>query len=181
MVAAISSAGVSRGFTLVELLVAIVVLSVLVSLAVPAFNQLAGQQTLRAAISEFRSGLMLARSEAIKRNSSVTVSPKNSSWGNGWEVKASSLSSTALQEIAVGSFSDRVSVTPSPSGQLVFNSWGRPVAGCTQFQIDLVSTSLDCRSCVSVLGDGRAIVSARVCGSCPDSQSATPAWSGACL
>ena len=61
------------GFTVVELLIALVVLGVLVALAAPAFSTFLAEQRLRATTSELRVAVSLARSEAIKRNSSVAL------------------------------------------------------------------------------------------------------------
>ncbi|MHA6963024.1 GspH/FimT family pseudopilin [Zobellella denitrificans] len=61
------------GLTLVELLVAIAVLAVLLTLAVPSFQELRQQYQVRSAGMVVYSDLQLARSEAIKRNRAVTV------------------------------------------------------------------------------------------------------------
>ena len=61
------------GFTVVELLIALVVLGVLVALAAPAFSTFLAEQRLRATTSELRVAVSLARSESIKRNSSVAI------------------------------------------------------------------------------------------------------------
>ncbi len=63
----------SGGFTMVELLTAIAVLAVLLALAVPNFND----ATLSARLHGFANSLVasaqIARSEAIKRNSNITL------------------------------------------------------------------------------------------------------------
>ncbi|WP_346351003.1 GspH/FimT family pseudopilin [Oceanimonas sp. AH20CE76] len=62
-----------RGLTLIELLVGLVVMTVLTSLAVPSFQSLREQYTVRSAGMAVYADLQLARSEAIKRNREVTV------------------------------------------------------------------------------------------------------------
>lgn len=62
-----------RGLTLIELLVGLVVMTVLTSLAVPGFQSLREQYTVRSAGMAVYADLQLARSEAIKRNREVTV------------------------------------------------------------------------------------------------------------
>ncbi|MDV2856827.1 GspH/FimT family pseudopilin [Oceanimonas sp. CAM02] len=67
-----------RGLTLIELLVGLVVMTVLTSLAVPGFQSLREQYTVRSAGMAVYADLQLARSEAIKRNREVTVCFTNS-------------------------------------------------------------------------------------------------------
>lgn len=61
------------GLTLIELLIGLVVMTVLTSLAVPGFQSLREQYTVRSAGMAVYADLQLARSEAIKRNREVTV------------------------------------------------------------------------------------------------------------
>lgn len=86
-----SSSGL--GFTLVELLVAIAVLAVFLGIAIPSYNEMILGSKLRAYANELVAGAVLARSEAIKRNSVVRmcVSADGASciaggWEQGWLV-----------------------------------------------------------------------------------------------
>lgn len=76
----------SRGFTLVELMVTIAILSILLGIALPDFRQMLSSERVRSANSDMFSALILARSEAIKRNSTVTVVPNATGWSGGWTV-----------------------------------------------------------------------------------------------
>lgn len=86
-----------RGMTLIELMFAVAILAILGVLAGPSFSSFIAGQELKTASFEFQSALTLARSEAIKRGTTatVTVSAKSSDWANGWEVK---FGSTMLAE-----------------------------------------------------------------------------------
>lgn len=74
------------GFTLVELLVVISVVAVLAAIAVPAYTQLIANNRVRSTAQSFQAALMKARSEALKRNTSITVLRAGASWSAGWEI-----------------------------------------------------------------------------------------------
>ena len=80
------------GFTLIELLVVISIAAIIMAIAVPSFNQLVGQQRVKAAANDFKSGVALARSEARKRGVNTSIRPIGKTgipWGtvdDGWHV-----------------------------------------------------------------------------------------------
>lgn len=82
------------GFTLVELMIVLAVLAVLMGLAVPSMGQFMLSGKLRAYSNEMVASVVLARSEAIKRNQPVRLCVANaagtacasSSWESGWLV-----------------------------------------------------------------------------------------------
>jgi len=78
----------SGGFTLVEMMVVITLVAVLSAIAVPAFRDLLLNQRLAASTSDFVAALSLARTEALKRSQTVTLTPRTANdWNGGWEVK----------------------------------------------------------------------------------------------
>jgi type IV fimbrial biogenesis protein FimT len=62
---------IQRGVTLIELMIALVILAVLMFLAVPSFTIFLHNQQVRNASEAILQGLNLARAEALRRNSSV--------------------------------------------------------------------------------------------------------------
>jgi type IV fimbrial biogenesis protein FimT len=61
------------GFTMVELLITIAIASILMAVAVPSFNQMIVSSRLTTQANDLVSAVNLARSEAIKRNASITL------------------------------------------------------------------------------------------------------------
>ena len=89
----------SRGFTLVELLMGLAILSIVTTTVVPSFSQLLAEQRLRQVSNELRMSLTLARSEAIKRNQTVNVLPAESAWSDGWCVESDTAASCTNSSI----------------------------------------------------------------------------------
>ncbi|MEJ8835733.1 GspH/FimT family pseudopilin [Ramlibacter sp. AN1133] len=84
----------ARGFTLVEVLVTVSVLGVLLAVGVPSFAELLDDLRLQTVSNDVLQQLMLARSEAIKRNARVVVCKsadgeacaETGGWEQGWIV-----------------------------------------------------------------------------------------------
>lgn len=82
------------GFTLIELLVVVAIVAILQTLAAPALSGVANSMRLSTAVNSLFSSLLLARSEAIKRNSRVVVCKSATGdacanaggWDQGWIV-----------------------------------------------------------------------------------------------
>lgn len=83
-----------HGFTLVELLMALAVMAILGTFAVPSFHSLMDSSKLTAASNALLSSMHLARSEAIKRGNRVVlcktadgvVCAERGGWEQGWMV-----------------------------------------------------------------------------------------------
>lgn len=76
------------GFTLIELMVTLAIAVILASIAAPSFQNMLASQRVRAATSDLITHLMLARSEAIKQNRSITLlsNAGEEAWQGGWRI-----------------------------------------------------------------------------------------------
>ena len=83
-----------KGFTLIELIVAMAVASILIAVGVPSFQSMIQNGRQSAAYNGLMSELSYARSEAVKRSTSVVVCARatdtscgsSASWNDGWLV-----------------------------------------------------------------------------------------------
>lgn len=73
------------GFTLIELMIAVAIVGILASLAVPSFSKMIERNRLKEAVESLKSDLMFARTEAIKQSTNIQVSLAidGSSWCYG--------------------------------------------------------------------------------------------------
>ena len=91
-----------RGFTLIEILVVITMVALLTALAAPSFNQAILSNKLTSYSNAFMASAQTARSEAIKRNVSVTLCRSadgatcaaTGTWQQGWIVMCNYNSAT---------------------------------------------------------------------------------------
>ena len=70
------------GFTIIEVLIAVMVIGILIALGAPTFGEWLQSQQLRSAADATLNGLQLARAEAIRKNGSVQIvfAPPKSGW-----------------------------------------------------------------------------------------------------
>lgn len=90
----------------------------------------------------------LARSEAIKRNSNVTVTPNSAGWQAGWTISGPGIGGTETIK-SHGTLKGSI-VTGGPTG-VVYASSGR-VTGTTSaaFQIDVASPATANVRCIKI-------------------------------
>lgn len=121
-----------RGFTAVEALTVLAVIAVLAAIALPSLANVLASQRLRAAGTDLMSSLLLARSEAIKRNGQVEVAPRSAGdWKSGWRVITVATAEQVDRKEALGV---RVDVSLAPA-RIVYERNGRlMVAGVTQVE-----------------------------------------------
>ena len=160
----------SGGFTIVELMVAVAVLAVLVALAVPNFNDASLSGRLNSFANSLVASAQVARSEAIKRNSTIRLCASSdgetcdgADWEEGWIVVTDDDTVLQVQQALPDEF------TVAEGGGLDELSFLGSVVGTTP------ATLTVCRSApvgseerlVTISGTGAAYVSITTDGSCP--------------
>lgn len=73
-----------NGFTLIELMVTIAILAIIATIAVPSFQSIIERNRTVTQANNFLSAVQLARSEAVKRRDTVTLTADSGNFENGW-------------------------------------------------------------------------------------------------
>ena len=138
-----------RGFTLIEILIVVAIVGVLLSAAVPAFSSFVKAARLRSAASGLYEALTIARSEAIKRNASVSVSAAAGGWQDGWTVKFGTTTLKEWQAEAGVTYRDATG-----TGDITYGLSGR-ITGTRELVLYVASDSKIAARCVLVDAGGR--------------------------
>ena len=152
------------GFTLVELLAVMTVMSIVLAVAAPGFTSFSSSQRLRGASTDLVTTLLAARSEAIKRNTEVTVSAAvaggSANWGHGWTATATGGVQIDRKEVASG----YIDGSTAPAA-IVFDGSGRiTTAGGASIQLrDGRGDTVVLPRCVSIDLSGRPQASVGAC------------------
>jgi type IV fimbrial biogenesis protein FimT len=119
-----------RGFTLVEAIIVLSIMAILAGVSTSSFVWLNQSTQIRGAAFDLVADLDYARSEAVKRNDDVLVTPVGGQWVNGWTVTAGG--TVLRQRAALGG---QVDFAAAP-GALTFDGGGRAsLATVGNFQI----------------------------------------------
>ena len=109
------------GFTLIEVMITIAIVSILVIAALPNYSLWIQNSRIRTAADALLNGLQLARAEAVQRNALVVFSVTS---GTGWTVTNVG---NIIQSRPAGEGSRNVALTVTPPGatSISFNGLGR--------------------------------------------------------
>ena len=147
-----------RGFTAVELMIVVVIVAILTAMAGPWMGQMVRTQRLRTASFDVLASLQHARSEAIKRNLSVTMAPVGADWSTGWTITDPN-GHVLKRQNAI----DTTSITGPAT--VVFNGTGRLNAAVAAFSLvsDVGAGQGVKHRCVTVDLSGRAVSKEAAC------------------
>ena len=150
----------TRGFTLVEMMVVIALVAIISSVAAPGLRQFASGQRAKGITTDLMSDLLLARSEALKRNTTVSVTPRSARWDLGWVV-----ASGGVDIVTREAASDVVQFSGAPA-VIAFNLNGRVSAPATAVRITVTPAtggSSHLQRCVELDLSGRARMQVGAC------------------
>ncbi|WP_136255865.1 GspH/FimT family pseudopilin [Onishia niordana] len=139
-----AKAGEQSGFTLIELLVTMALIVIIATVAVPNFSGLVNDSRLTTLTNNLNATLRLARSEAIKRNHSLTLcglGKCGNDWSSGWQLVTAKTQGTVIRRHPVRDEGVNI-VTGAP---IIFNSFGRPTGAssrCLTLSVDGQSQTL---------------------------------------
>jgi type IV fimbrial biogenesis protein FimT len=139
----------ATGFTMVEMLAVVVILAILAAIAAPNLGMMVRTQRVKSASFDLMASLILARSEAVKRNVAVTITPATGGWANGWSIADANgnalRTKSAMSNISI---SGPTTVTYSGNGRL------SPVGSAPQFGISASDVTAANQFCVKVSSSG---------------------------
>lgn len=149
------------GFTLTELLVTISIAGIMAMIAVPSFSALSNEQRAKNTATDIYIGLIRTRSEALKFNQTVRISPKAGGWQNGWQITNTG-TGTVLED--QGPLKGITIAVTTGSGTIDYNSYGRVKGGQkTSLQITTTGGNPVVTRCVTVSPSGRPYSKASTC------------------
>lgn len=128
----------ARGFTLVEVVVAFVLLGILMVLGLPSFTAMIANSQVRLGADALQNGVRLAQTEAVRRNRQVVMTLTNAqpalnaaavANGKNWSIQTVAQFGETPEFVKGGALTDVAStVAVSGPASICFNSNGRLVA-----------------------------------------------------
>ncbi|MCX7544585.1 GspH/FimT family pseudopilin [Marinicella gelatinilytica] len=115
-----------RGFTLIELIITLLIGSLLLAWGVPNYRDFKIRREVVDNTNEFVYSMNLARAEAVRYGTTVTVAPVNNDWSEGWITMATGLDGNPDFKIEEHDPVNNIVVTftTNPGGSLSFTRIG---------------------------------------------------------
>ena len=147
------------GFTLIELMIVISIAGVVTAMALPYMRDIILNQRIRAAVTEAHLSLLLARSEAIKRNANIVVEKSGATWDLGWKVKVEAddtvlRTNDALKDIVIDCNTDADTATEACPALITFTRTGRPTS-MLEYRFYIADNTKILMRCVNITLSGQ--------------------------
>ncbi len=164
----------NRGFTLIEMMVTVAILAILIAAVTPSFRGILRDNQAATQASAVVTSLMLARSEAIKRNAPVAMCRSNtgtscagSDWADGWilwtdidgDATVDSVEIVQVREALAGNFT-----LTATGSSFTYRPDGSVTGAADSFELLSPDGDTDYGRCVAVDVTGRPNVTK---GACP--------------
>ena len=144
----------AAGFTLAEILIVVAILGILAAIAAPSMADMVRAQRLRTAAFDVFAALTLARSEAIKRNKAVTITPAGgTNWALGWVI--TDANNNVLQNQSA--YDTCGSCTMAGPATVTYASSGRVSSAVAPFTIAASGLTADKNRCISLTPSGNPV------------------------
>jgi type IV fimbrial biogenesis protein FimT len=138
----------STGFTLIELMITLAIAAVLLTVALPSMRTFIENSRIKAASFDVQSALILARSEAIKRNADVTLtSTGGANWKSGWTITAGGATIQAQD-----AYTSSAKLAISGPASLVYKGTGRLSATVGAITVSSTGSSRTSTITISLTG-----------------------------
>ena len=166
------------GFTLIELMVTLALIAIVLMIGVPSFRSMVTNNRVVAQANELATSIQYARSEAIKRTTSVSICSSTNqtacdggnAWATGWLVFTDANSNGALDGgdtiLRVFDGSSTTNTLTTTVSSIVFQSTGLRPTGAAN--VTLTATSPSCT------GNNKRIITVGATGRSSMQQAACP-------
>jgi len=145
---------ISNGFTLLEVMLVVTVVGILAAFALPSFTYTIQNNRVKTAASDMHINLLMARSEAIKRNDDVVITGIVGGWEITYDTQVLSTKNDLSATVALACNTDADVATEACPAGVTFNRTGRPDIFV---ELRFTSTVIDTipMRCVSISLSGR--------------------------